>query len=64
MGGQPDTLSPLTSRKERAGIQGVIAKVVRSVVARRNADDLLVEVYLAGLWHGSELMRQGQVTHD
>jgi hypothetical protein len=55
-----DTLSPLTTRKERKGLEVIISKVVRCAVGHRNANDLLVEVYLAGLWHGSELMRQGR----
>jgi hypothetical protein len=57
----PDTLSPLTTRQERKGIEAIISKVVRRAVFHRNANDLLVEVYLAGLWHGSELMRQGRI---
>jgi hypothetical protein len=55
------TLSPHTSRKERKGIEQVISKVVRCAVSQRAVNDLLVEVYLAGLWHGSELMRQGRI---
>jgi hypothetical protein len=55
------TLSPLTSRKERKGLDTIVAKVVRSAVAQRNAKDLLTEVYLAGLWHGAELVRQARV---
>jgi hypothetical protein len=57
----PKTLYPLTSRTERKGLETIISKVVRCAVATRNANDLLVEVYLAGLWHGSELMRQGRI---
>jgi hypothetical protein len=55
------TLSPLTSRKERKGLAGIIGKVVRCAVAKRDAEDLLTEVYLAGLWHGCELMREGKI---
>lgn len=58
MSAQPTTLSPLTTRKERKGLDAIIAKVVRCAVGQRNANDLLVEVYLAGLWHGSLLREE------
>ena len=37
---------------------GVIDQVIRAAALYRPSEKLLSEVYLAGLWHGSEIMRQ------
>lgn len=39
----------------------VVAHVIREAVQRRGHDDLLTEIYLAGLWHGAELARMGRL---
>lgn len=48
--------SKLRRQMERHG--GVIDQVIRAAVEYRPTEKLLAEIYLAGLWHGSEIMRQ------
>lgn len=53
-------LFPPARSKEARENRRRLAPVVRQVVthaATVGSDDLLTEVYLAGLWHGAELQR-------
>lgn len=54
------TLSPHFATKEYKAARrmvelGPLAKVIRAAVMTRSSTDLLTEVYLAGLYHGSSL---------
>lgn len=44
-------------RKKRAACESVLRSVIIKAVAMRSGSDLLLEIYLAGLWHGAELQR-------
>lgn len=46
------------ARKLRQHMNGIVAKVVQRAANTRSHTDLLLEVYLAGIWHGSEIVRQ------
>lgn len=42
-------------RKARNNLRDVIRKVVVNAAIHRSREDMLEEVYLAGLWHGVKL---------
>lgn len=45
-------------RKERLSIESVVDKIVTSCVAKHTGRNLLVNIYLSGLYHGTELANQ------
>lgn len=49
------TLAPATSPKERKDVARIVNKIVRQAAVHHFGSDLLVHVYCAGLWHGSQL---------
>ncbi len=54
-------LCPLPRDKEgkarRAAVRPVLNEIIIQAAANYRSSDLLMEIYMAGLWHGSELMR-------
>jgi hypothetical protein len=54
----PRPLRDKDLRRERAAVTAIVREIVIAAASTRSSEDLLVEVYLAGLWHGSELVRQ------
>lgn len=60
-----ETLSPHTSltSAQRKHLKPLIEKIARQVILQRSASHLVEEVYLAGLWHGSQLANK-EATND
>lgn len=49
------------SKKREQAAKQIVREVVLHATVNRPSSDLLVEVYLAGIWHGCETMRQNPV---
>lgn len=45
-------------RQQRRMILPLVRKIIKTIVIDRPNEDMLAEIYFAGLWHGSELVRQ------
>ena len=61
------TLPPFKRSKEeraqRKAMLHIVQKVIKAIVIDRPTEDMLVEVYFAGMWHGAEVMRQKDLPH-
>jgi hypothetical protein len=55
-------LFPHPTRKEmlrsHKNVSELVNELVMAIIAHHRGDKLLQEIYLAGVWHGSEIMRQ------
>lgn len=56
-------LAPIVPGREykqhrQALAHGVLKEVMLAALTQRNPADLMLEIYLAGLWHGAEIGRK------
>lgn len=55
----PDFPNTKETRAQRKAMMPLVRKVIKAIVIDRPmSEEMLAEVYFAGIWHGSEIMRQ------